>query len=91
MKIISNSTELELSMWEGYGKQRVYIKAKLGVLGHELYFDVDKKTVFVKNGNKPAGRSWRVVETEKGFRVTSNAHEIDCNPRLNERYFEVEI
>ena len=71
MKITENTTQFTLNVSERYGKRRVYIE-KIGVLGKDLYFDVNEGAVFVCCTKKRA-RSWTVTkENDDTWRVESN-------------------
>jgi len=72
MKIIENTTQFAINVSERYGKRRVYIERKIGVLEQDLYFDVDEGAVFVCCTKKRA-RSWTVTkENDDTWRVESN-------------------
>ena len=71
MKITENTTQFTLNVSERYGKRRVYIE-KIGVLGKDLYFDVNEGAVFV-SCTKERARSWTVTkENDDTWRVESN-------------------
>ena len=82
MKITENTTQFTLNVSERYGKRRVYIERKSGVLGQDLYFDIDDLAVFV-SCTKEKARSWTITKSENDtFRVEFNT---------SHTYFTVQI
>jgi pantothenate kinase-related protein Tda10 len=63
-EIIKNTTQLNAKVWN----DRIYINAKMGVLGNDIYINLDDLTVYLKATNRKVVYGWKV--TKSGSIVT---------------------
>lgn len=89
LEIIENKSNLKLTVWENYGKKRIYINRSLEErLAHDLYFDLNEVKIRLKSTNKEV----KIIKQE-GWeieKINENEYKVYfC--RLQNKYFIVKF